>query len=268
MGVDYGAMKQMTKAIWSLGDYSPLARLVEPAARELVDACGISSGHAVLDVGAGNGNAAIAAAGRGARVVASDLTPALMDQGRSRAELRGLNIEWAEADAEDLPFEDNRFDAVISVFGAIFAPRPDVAASEMFRVLSPGGTLGMANWTPESFSKQMMDIVSKYSPAPPVELPSPFLWGEEQTVRSRLEPMAKSISFDRRSLAWEFESPEAMRAVFEAHGGAVMAKRTLPADAYQCQADEIEALVGDLNEGTQGAVLLNNEYLLVVARKA
>jgi SAM-dependent methyltransferase len=268
MVVDYAAMKQMTKAIWSLGDYSPLATLLEPAARDLVDACGISSGHEVLDVGAGNGNGAIAAGGRGAKVVASDLTPALMEQGRVRTEALSLDIEWAEADAEDLPFDADRFDAVISVFAAIFAPRPLLAASEMFRVLAPLGTLGMANWTPESFSKQMMDIVSKYSPPSPVELPSPFQWGDEHTVRSRLGPMAKSIEIDRRVLSWEFESFEAMRSVFEGHGGAVMAKRTLPPDVYRRQGEEIEALVGELNEGTQGRLLIRNEYLLVVAHKA
>jgi SAM-dependent methyltransferase len=268
MDADYQPMKEMTKAIWSLGDYSPVAKLLEGAARDVVDACGISSGHAVLDVAAGNGNCAIAAARTGARVVASDLTPALIEMGRARTEAEGLGIEWFNADVEDLPFEDGRFDFVTSVFGAIFAPRPERAASEMFRVLKSEAILGMANWTPESFSKRMLDVVSKYSPPPPVELPSPFQWGEEQTVRALFKDVATPIRLDRRLLTWEFASFGAMRSVFESHGGAVMAKRMLPPDVYEAQGQELEALARELNEGTEGGVVISNEYLLVVARKA
>lgn len=268
MSVDYGAMKQMTKAMWSLGDYSPLARLLEPVAVDVVEACGIAPGDEVLDIAAGNGNGAIAAARRGARVAASDLTAALIDQGRTRTAAEALDVEWVEADAEDLPFENDRFDVVISVFGAIFAPRPDLAVAEMFRVLTPGGTAGMANWTRESFTKQMTDVIAKFSPPPPPGVPSPFLWGDEPTVDSRLASVATSIEYDRRTVTWEFESFEAMSSVFEAHGGAVMAKRTLPADVYQRQGEEIEALVRERNEGTGGGIRLRNEYLLVIARGA
>jgi SAM-dependent methyltransferase len=268
MDVDYEPMKEMTKAMWSLGDYGPLARLLEGAARAVVESIGVASGDQVLDVAAGNGNCAIAAARHGARVVASDLTPALVRTGRARTQAEGLDVEWTEADVEDLPFEDGRFDVVTSVFGAIFAPRPELAASEMLRVLKPAGVVGMANWTPASFSKQMMDVVSRYSPPPPVELPSPFRWGEEQTIRSLFEGRVTQIELDRRILTWEFESFEAMRSVFESHGGAVMAKQVLPPDVYEAQARELEELVGNLNEGTEGRVVLPNEYLLVVARRA
>jgi ubiquinone/menaquinone biosynthesis C-methylase UbiE len=268
MDVDYRPMKEITKAIWSLGDYSPLSKLLEGAAREVVGACEISSGRKVLDVAAGNGNCAIAAARAGARVIASDLTPAMVAIGRARTQAEGLDVEWFDADVEDLPFEDARFDFVTSVFGAIFAPRPELATSEMFRVLAPLGIVGMANWTPESFSKRMSDVVSKYSPPPPVKLPSPFQWGDEQTVRSLFEAAATSIQLDRRFLTWEFESFEAMRSVFESHGGSVMAKRMLPPDAYESAGRELEALVNELSEGTQGRIVIRNEYLLVVARKA
>src|SRR6266702_2263028 len=214
MDVDYGPIKEMTKAICSLGDYGPIASLLEGAARAVVNASRISSGDEVLDVAAGNGNCAIAAARTGAKVVASDLTPALVQTGRARTKAEGLDVEWTEADVEDLPFEDGRFDVVTSVFGAIFAPRPELAASEMLRVLKPAGVVGMANWTPASFSKQMMDVVSRYSPPPPVELPSPFQWGEEQTIRSLFEGLATRIQLDRQVLSWEFDSFEAMRSVF------------------------------------------------------
>lgn len=266
MSVDYGPMKQMTKAIWSLGDYTPLAKLLEGTAQEVVDACGISSGHQVLDVAAGTGNCAIAAARKGAHVVASDLTSALVEVGRARTEAEGLNVEWFDADAEDLPFEDNRFDFVTSVFGAIFAPQQELAASEMLRVLRPGGSMGMANWTPDSFSRQMNDVFAKYAPPPPIELPSPFRWGDEQAVRS-LFGSGASVEVDRRALMFEFESLEAMRHVFESHGGAVMAKQMLPPDVYESAGRELEALIGELNEGTEGRISIRNEYLLVVARK-
>jgi ubiquinone/menaquinone biosynthesis C-methylase UbiE len=267
MSIDYGPVKDMTKAIWSLGDYSPLAKLLDGAAREVVEACAVSPGDEVLDVAAGTGNCAIAAARKGAHVVASDLTPALVEIGRARTNTEGLDVEWFDADVEDLPFEDGRFDFVTSVFGAIFAPRPALAASEMVRVLRPNGIVGMANWTPESFSRQMMDVVSKYAPPSPVDLPSPFQWGAEDTVRSLFEGVA-SIQLDRRVLDWKFESFEAMRDVFESHGGAVMAKRMQPPDVYESTGRDLEDLVREVNRGTQDGILIRNEYLLVVAHKA
>ena len=267
MGVDYGKVKETTKAIWSLGDYRPLAMLLEPAAHEMVDACGVATGQDVLDVAAGNGNCAMAAARRGARVVASDLTPALVQLGRARTQAEGLAIQWAEADAEALPFANGRFDCVTSVFGAMFAPRPEVTAAELFRVLKSGGTVGMANWTPTSFGKQLTEVAGKYGPPRPVELPSPFRWGEEHTVRSLFEGLASSIRLEQRVLRWEFESLAAMRAVFEAHGAATMAKRMLPPDSYERMGGEFEALVSRHNQGSGDRVVINNEYLLVVARK-
>ena len=199
-------MKETTKAMWSLGDYSLLANQLEEASRRLVEACGISSGQEVLDVAAGNGNCSIAAARRGARVVASDLTPAMVQLGQARTAAEGLDIEWVEADVEDLPFEPGRFDCVTSVFGAMIAPRPEIVASEMFRVAKPGGTVGMANWTPDSLMKKMGDVASRYSPPSPVEVPSPFTWGDEHTVRSRFGGLASSIEAERRALLWEAES--------------------------------------------------------------
>jgi SAM-dependent methyltransferase len=267
VGVDYGKVKQRTKAIWSVGDYRPLAMLLEPAAHDLVDACGIAAGQDVLDVAAGNGNCAMAVARRGARVVASDLTPALVQLGRARTQAEGLAIQWAEADAESLPFADGRFDCVTSVFGAMFAPRPEVTAAELFRVLRSGGSVGMANWTPASFGKQLTEVAAKYGLPRPVELPSPFRWGEEQTVRSLFEGLASSIRLEQRVLRWEFESLAAMRAVFEAQGGVVMAKQMLPPEVYERMGREFETVASRRNQGSGDRVVINNEYLLVVARK-
>jgi ubiquinone/menaquinone biosynthesis C-methylase UbiE len=161
MGVGFEQIKEAAKAMWSLGDYSLMATFLDPAARDLVDACGISSGREVLDVATGNGNCAIAAARKGARVVASDLTRAMLDLGRERTVTEAFDIEWTEADAEDLPFVDGRFDCVTSVFGAMVAPRQELVASELFRVVRSGGTVGMANWTQESFMKKMGEVGSK-----------------------------------------------------------------------------------------------------------
>ena len=200
MGVDYDQVKASTREMWSLGDYTPLAQTLEPAARELVDSCGISSGDEVLDVAAGNGNCAIAAAQKGARVVASDLTPAMVTLGRQRTAAAGFDIEWAEADAEDLPFEENRFDAVTSVFGAMIAPRPDLVASEMFRVVKPGGVVGMANWTPASFMRKLSDVSSKYLPPRPEDFPtpSPGAW-RKQSDRALKDWPPASSSIDASS---------------------------------------------------------------------
>ena len=267
MSFDYEQAKQTTKFIWGLGDYRPLARLMEEASHELVDACGISNGNQVLDVAAGDGNCAVAATRKGAAVVATDLTPLLVEQGRERTEAEGLAIEWQEADVEDLPFPDNRFDTVTSVFGAIFAPRPAVAASEMFRVVKPGGVVGMANWTPRSFSKRMMDAISRHAPHPPPPGPSPFEWGDEDEVRLRFGPFSSSIELARRVLRWTFESLDAMRGVFESHGGSVMAKKTLPPETWDAQGRALEELVTEVNEGSKGQIVIPNEYLIVVARK-
>ena len=144
--MDVDAIKERNRQIWGLGDYAALSEALRPAAEALADACAVSAGQEVLDVAAGDGNFAIACAREGASVVASDLSPGMVERGRARSEAEGYDIEWAEADAEDLPFEDGRFDCVGSVFGAMMAPRPRVVAEELFRVVRPGGTVALYVW--------------------------------------------------------------------------------------------------------------------------
>jgi ubiquinone/menaquinone biosynthesis C-methylase UbiE len=150
--MDVAEIKQRQRMVWGLGEYRELSRMLEPVALELCDACAVSAGQEVLDVGAGDGNFALAAAREGAAVVASDLSPGMVERGRERSRAEGFEIEWVEADAEDLPFNDARFDCVGSVFGAMIAPRPELVARELFRVVRPGGTVGMTAWTPRSFA--------------------------------------------------------------------------------------------------------------------
>src|SRR4051812_47675604 len=156
--VDIEEFKQTQRAIWGLGDYSELGRMLRPAADALCDACAVSAGQEVLDVAAGDGNFALAAAREGAAVVASDISPEMVERGKRRAALEGYEIEWHQADAEGLPFGDERFDCTGSVFGAMIAPRPEVAARELFRVTRPGGTVGMTAWRPEGHMVDMFRI--------------------------------------------------------------------------------------------------------------
>src|SRR5438270_1614732 len=158
--LDIDALKERTKLVWALGDYTEIARLTGQAAQPLVDACAVSAGQEALDLAAGSGNVALAAAAEGARVIASDITPAMLELGRRRSSEAGFEIEWVEADAEELPFADASFDCVLSAFGAMLAPRPDVMAREAFRVLRPGGTFGMTAWTPEGMIPAQSALVA------------------------------------------------------------------------------------------------------------
>ncbi|MEX2195363.1 MAG: methyltransferase domain-containing protein [Thermoleophilaceae bacterium] len=268
MALDYDALKDRSRAVWSLGDYSRIAPLTMPAAEALVDACAISAGQEVLDVAAGTGNAAILAAREGAAVVASDLTPALLDLGRRRAEEEDLDIEWVEADAEALPFDDARFDCVTSVFGAMFAPRPELVAQELFRVTRPGNTVGMANWTPDGFPGRLFDINAKYVPPPP-DLPRPSgAWGVEEAVRQRFEGLAGTLDMERRTVRWEFPSADEMAAHFEqGTGPAVAMREALSEERSAAVREDVLALIREFDRGSGDGVAVDCEYLLVVARR-
>jgi SAM-dependent methyltransferase len=265
---DPGAIKEAARGMWSRGDYARLAERIESAAREVVDGCAISAGQEVLDVAAGNGNAAVLAAREGAAVVASDLTPAMVELGRVRTEAEGLDVEWVVADAEDLPFEDERFDCATSVFGAMFAPRPEVVARELFRVVRPGNTVGMANWTPEGFNGRLFELMGEYGPPPPPDLPRPLEWGREEVVRERFAELAGTISVEPRHVPWRFaDADEAFRFFGETAGPSIALREALDeADQRRLQ-EEFNKLVERWNGATDGSVAIDSEYLLVVARR-
>jgi SAM-dependent methyltransferase len=259
-------VKERIRESWALGNYAEIARAILPASRALVDACAISAGQEVLDVAAGNGNLALLAAREGAAVVASDLSPAQVELGRERTASEGYDVEWHVADVEDMPFEDSRFDCAASVFGAMFAPRPEVAALEMFRVVRPGGTVGLACWTPEGFQGRVFALGSKYVPLPG-NAPRATLWGEEDAVRERLGGLASSIEFERRTVRHEWDSVEGFFE-FSANAGPSVARAQALSDADRARMkDEIITVIDEFNQASDGRVVIENEYLITVARK-
>jgi 2-polyprenyl-3-methyl-5-hydroxy-6-metoxy-1,4-benzoquinol methylase len=191
--------KATARAVWGLGNYHAFATAtVWPVGAELVAAGGIRPGQRVLDVAAGTGNVAIRAAEAGAEVVAADLTPENFDAGRREAASRGVTVDWVEADAESLPFGDGEFDAVLSAFGAIFAPDHQAVADELVRVCKPGGTIGMANFTPESLAADFFATFAPYAAPSPADAPSPVAWGNEEHVRDLLGDRVSALELERR----------------------------------------------------------------------
>ena len=198
--MDLEQAKQQARTGWGLGDYSWLSEQLRPAARALCDACAVSAGQEVLDVAAGDGNFALACAEEGASVVASDLSPVMVERGAARSAAEGFDVEWLEADAEDLPFEDGRFDCVGSVFGAMIAPRPRLAAEEMFRVARPGNTVGMTAWTPESRATELFRVARQLRRARSGRAARSRSGACRTPSRERFDGSSNSIEMERRSL--------------------------------------------------------------------
>ncbi|HYP48199.1 MAG TPA: methyltransferase domain-containing protein [Thermoleophilaceae bacterium] len=265
MELDLDAMKQRQRVSWGLGDYTELSSMLAPAARALADACAVSAGQEVLDVAAGDGNFALACAAEGASVVASDLAPGMVERGRARAQEAGYAIEWVEADAEALPFEDERFDCVGSVFGAVFAPRPEVVAEQLFRVVRPGGTVGLTAWTPGSFTERLLAVTRRYNPRPS-GLPGSELWGKEGCVQERLEGHAARVHTEPLSLRWEAPSQEELADRFEQVPMQAAARAAMPPDQYEEMARAQRELIYD-ETSPEGPAFVDVHYLQIVARK-
>jgi ubiquinone/menaquinone biosynthesis C-methylase UbiE len=265
--MDVEAIKRRQAQVWGQGDYSVLSRQLAPAAEALCDACAVSAGQEVLDVGAGDGNFALACAREGASVVASDLSPVMVERGRARTEAEGYEIDWVEADAEALPFEDGRFDCAGSVFGAFIAPRPEVAAAELFRVVRPGGTVGLTAWTPHGVMAEMFGIGRRFAPPDPDQPPSER-WGDEATARARLEPHAARVEFVRRTIEWTADSPQAFAEEIAASAPTmVAARRALPPDRFEELRGELRDLMARWNVSTDGSARIEAQYAVIVAHK-
>jgi SAM-dependent methyltransferase len=263
--MDLERIKLGAREGWGKGDYSGLSEVLRPAAQELCDACAVGAGQEVLDVAAGDGNFALACAYEGASVVASDIAPGMVERGKARSEAEGYDVEWVEADAEDLPFEDGRFECVGSVFGAVMAPRPEVVAQELFRVVRPGNTVGLVAWVPDGIAQQMFEVGRRY--APRGGGPGHELWGDEDVARERLDGLANSIEIERLALPWAGDSPEDFVAHMERHAPMqVAAKEQMPAETYaQMRGEMLEMVRGWA--GGDGPFSVDAEYLAIVARK-
>jgi ubiquinone/menaquinone biosynthesis C-methylase UbiE len=264
-------LKAAARAVWALGDYHRFAtELVWGIGPVLVEACGISAGQRVLDVAAGTGNVAIRAAEAGAQVVASDLTPEHFDAGRREALARGVSLEWRQADAEALPFSDGEFDVVTSSFGAMFAPDHRAVADELLRVCRPGGTIGMANFTPDGLAADFFATFARYAPAPPPGARPPVMWGSEEYVLDLFGDRVASLHMARREYVERAASPRDYCDFFKQTFGPVVATYASLADRPERETLERDFLdfATRSNRGApEGPAEYHYEYLLVVARK-
>jgi SAM-dependent methyltransferase len=266
------ALKQKHRALWALGDYAAVAHEVIASLGEVaVEACDIAPGDRVLDVAAGSGNAAIPAARRGATVVASDLTPELLESGRRTASAAGVELEWHEGDAEALPYADGEFDVVMSTVGVMFAPHHQASADELLRVARPGGRVGVVSWTPEGFIGEMFAVMKPYAPAPPPGAQPPPLWGREAHVRELFRDRVVDLHTERRLLRIDrFDSAEAFRDFFKCHYGPTIATYRNIADD-PARVDELDAALvalADRHGRDEDGFVMGWEYLLVTARRA
>jgi SAM-dependent methyltransferase len=258
-------LKAAQKEGWK--HFAPLETVTTPSAARLVRFAGLSSGARVLDVGCGTGVVAITAARLGARVEAIDLTPQLLERARENARIAKVDIEFREADAEDLPFRDGEFDVVVSQFAHMFAPRPDVAIAQMLRVLRPVGTIAFSTWPPELLVGRTMQLASRYMPPPPPGIPSPMLWGDPQIITQRLGSAVADIVFERDSILVPALTPQHFRMVIEGSAGPIIKMiQTLSVsdperlESYRAEFDAIVSQYMRDNQIKQG-------YLLTRARK-
>ena len=201
--------KENQKQAWA--HFAPLEANTTPPAGQLVKFARVRAGQSLLDVGCGTGVVAITAARQGVKVTALDLTPELLERARENSAIATVDVDWHQGDAEELPFKDGEFDAVLSQFGHMFAPRPEVAISEMLRVLKPGGTIAFATWPPEHSVGKMFLLMASYMPPPPFEVPPPVLWGDPNIVRQRLGNAVKDIAFSRGVMGVPALSPAHIR---------------------------------------------------------
>ena len=260
---DFAAIKTRQKATWSAGNYAVVGTTLQIVGETLCEAIDIRAGEKVLDVAAGNGNVTLAAARRFADVVSTDYVPALLDQGRARAEAEGLPVDFRVADAEDLPFSANSFDAVVSTFGCMFTPNQDQTAAEMMRVCRPGGRIGMANWTPEGFIGQLFKTIGKHVP-PPAGVKSPALWGTKARLEEMFTQHAASIDAQPRHFVFRYHSPQHWLEVFRGYYGPVLkAFEALDAPKQAALEPDLKGLLTTLNTAGSASLVIPSEYLEV-----
>jgi len=263
-------LKQKHRKMWASGDYpSMVETFLTPLGPRLVEFAGIGAGQRVLDVAAGTGNASIPAAQAGAEVVASDLTPELFEAGRARAAAAGVELEWAEADAENLPFEDDSFDAVISSIGVMFAPFHQAAADELVRVARPGGTIGLLSWTPEGMIGGLFKTMGQFMPPPPPGAQPPPLWGGEDHLRELFGDRVELEKVEREVLeVTAFQTPDEFAEHFKgSYGPTITARANAEKEGRTEELNQaLSEFFGERNGGSGDAARFEMEYLLTVGR--
>jgi SAM-dependent methyltransferase len=262
------ALKTRLRATWIAGDFGQIAKYYTEEAEAFINRRNLRPELKALDVACGTGNLALPAARAGAEVTGVDIAPNLVEQARENARREGLNVQFDEGDAEALPYEDASFDAVVTMFGAMFAPRPDLVASELKRVCRPGGVIAMANWTPSGFIGQMFKTMVSHVPPPP-NMPSPVMWGVEENVRerfgegiSRLETKLQTVTF-----AFPFSPAEVVEHFRLYYGPTQKAFGSLDEEKQGALRKDLEQLWSTNNKATDGTTLVTAEYLEVIATR-
>jgi SAM-dependent methyltransferase len=266
---DFAQLKAGMKAAWMAGDFGQIAAYSAKAAEEFVARTPIRAGMRVLDVACGTGNTAIPAAQAGGLVTGIDIAPNLLEQARKRAAAKQLEIKFQEGDAEQLPYPDGAFDVVLTMFGAMFAPRPEQVAAELIRVCSAGGLIAMANWTPQGFVGKTFQLTAKMA-SPPPGVPAPVLWGDEETVRQRFAKGVASLSLTRQKILLDYPFPpnEVVSFFRQYFGPTQTAFKRLDAGGQAALTSGLESLWEEHNRAGSDRTSVEAEYLDVRAIRA
>ncbi len=268
--MDIEEFKARSREVWGTGDYGPTSRQLEPASQVLLDTLEVGPADRVLDVAAGHGNCALAAARRGASVVASDFSPVMLAAGEGRTAAAGVDVQWRQADAAGLPFGDGSFDAVTSVFGAIFAPEQADVAAELARVTAPGGRFGLTAWTPDGVIARMLAAGGRSEESGPDasvdDRPDPLAWGDASRVGDLFAELPCDVELTERRLQFHYPSWDVWRRDIGAHGMAVVARQTMSADDYERMLAEMRAVVEDVARVDAEGVTYDAEYLELTGR--
>src|SRR5829696_688726 len=265
---DLAAVTEAQQQVWSKGDFAMVAAIVYNAAEDLAEALDLVPDERVLDVACGSGNGALSAARRTwGNTIGADYVPALLERARERAAAERLDVEFVEADAQELPFEDASFDVGMSIFGAMFAPDQPRAASELLRVVRPGGRIGMANWTPDGAVGTMFKTISKHAPPPP-GVESPLRWGTEEHLRELFGEGISDLRVERRLSRQPFRSADHYIDFFREYFGPTQtAYERVGPDGEQALTDDLRTFLDSANTGGERAMVLEAEYLLAVATR-
>jgi SAM-dependent methyltransferase len=265
--IDLAAVKARQHASWSSGDYAIVGTTLQIVGEQLCESLDLRAGQTVLDVAAGNGNVSLAAARRWCDVTSTDYVPALLERGKARATAEGLQMQFQEADAEALPYEDGSFDVVVSTFGVMFTPNQEAATSEMLRVCKPGGKIGLANWTPAGFIGQVFKTIGKYLP-PPAGVKSPALWGSSERISELFNEQAASVVAEKRHFVLRYRSPEHFVDVFRTYYGPVLkALAALDEQKGKVLVADLISLIARFNRADDGTMVVPSEYLEVVVTR-